>query len=67
MHQPKLLLADEPTGNLDSQTGQSIIDLLFQIHKENNMGLWCVTHDSNLSKRFDTTFTVNDGKVENNQ
>ena len=60
---PKILLADEPTGNLDAKTGQTIIDLLFEV-KTKDTGLWCVTHDENLAKRFDIIITVNDGKIE---
>jgi len=60
---PQILLADEPTGNLDAKTGQTIIDLLFEV-KTKETGLWCVTHDENLAKRFDIIITVNDGKIE---
>lgn len=62
-HNPKILLADEPTGNLDAKTGQIIIDLLFTV-KTNNTGFWCVTHDENLAKRFDIIITVHDGKIK---
>lgn len=48
---PKLLLADEPTGNLDSVTGEQIIDLLFELNREQNATLLLVTHDEALSKR----------------
>lgn len=63
IHSPKLLLADEPTGNLDAHTGKSIIELLFSLKKENNMGLWCVTHDRDLAKKFSTILHVDDGKI----
>lgn len=63
IHKPKLLLADEPTGNLDAQTGETIIDLLFHLQKENEMGLWCVTHDRALSEKFSRVLNVEDGKV----
>ncbi len=62
IHSPKLLLADEPTGNLDAKTGQTIIDLLFSL-KTKNTGFWCVTHDENLAQKFDIIITVNDGKI----
>ncbi len=62
-HTPKILLADEPTGNLDAKTGQTIIDLLFDVKTENT-GLWCVTHDENLAKRFDIIITIHDGKIK---
>ncbi|HVS26079.1 MAG TPA: ABC transporter ATP-binding protein [Burkholderiales bacterium] len=48
---PKLLLADEPTGNLDSVTGEQIIELLFELNREQDATLLLVTHDEALSKR----------------
>jgi len=63
IHSPKILLADEPTGNLDAKTGQTIIDLLFAV-KTKNTGLWCVTHDENLAKKFDITIIIHDGKIK---
>lgn len=60
---PKILLADEPTGNLDKKTGEKIISLLFSLTKKYGMGLWCVTHDENLAKKFSRIITVEDGKI----
>jgi putative ABC transport system ATP-binding protein len=48
---PKLLLADEPTGNLDAHTGQQVIDLLFQLNRERGTTLLLVTHDEALASR----------------
>lgn len=48
---PKMLFADEPTGNLDAATGAQIIDLMFQINREQGTTLVLVTHDKNLSAR----------------
>jgi putative ABC transport system ATP-binding protein len=65
IHEPNLLLCDEPTGSLDFQTGQNIMELLFSLHKENNMGIWCVTHDIELSKKFKNIIKIHDGKIIN--
>ena len=63
VHSPRILLADEPTGNLDAKTGKAIIDLLFEVKSENT-GLWCVTHDEKLAQKFDIIIIINDGKIE---
>lgn len=62
--QPDLLLADEPTGNLDSQTGQSIIDLLFELNKERGTTLVMVTHDLALANRCNRILHLHDGQFE---
>ena len=61
--QPELLLADEPTGNLDSQTGQSIIDLMFELNKERGTTLVMVTHDHALADRCDRILSLHDGRL----
>ncbi|HIQ56869.1 TPA: ABC transporter ATP-binding protein [Candidatus Gracilibacteria bacterium] len=63
VHEPKLLLADEPTGNLDAKTGETIIELLFDFKSEDT-GLWCVTHDEKLAQKFDIIIAIADGKIE---
>lgn len=60
---PHLLLADEPTGNLDQKTGKKVLELLFSLSKEKNMGFWCVTHDENIASQFDVILTMEDGKI----
>jgi putative ABC transport system ATP-binding protein len=58
---PSLLCADEPTGNLDSKTGATVIDLLFELNKEHGTTLLLVTHDQELAKRCDRTFHLDSG------
>jgi putative ABC transport system ATP-binding protein len=60
---PKILLADEPTGNLDGATGQQIIDLLFELHDKNNTTLVLITHDMNLAKKCDRVVRIADGLI----
>jgi putative ABC transport system ATP-binding protein len=60
---PPLLLADEPTGNLDSATGQQVIDLLLELHREQETTLVLVTHDHHLAQRMDRIITLQDGRV----
>ncbi len=63
-NEPEILFADEPTGNLDSVTGQHVEDLLFSYNKEKGVTLVIVTHDQDLSSRCDIIIRVKDGKVE---
>jgi putative ABC transport system ATP-binding protein len=58
---PRILFADEPTGNLDSKTGASIIDLLFELNLENQTTLILVTHDANLAARCQRTIKIAGG------
>jgi putative ABC transport system ATP-binding protein len=58
---PRLLFADEPTGNLDSVTGQAIIDLMFRLHDERKTTLVMITHDAQLAARADRIYTMRDG------
>ena len=60
---PSVIFADEPTGNLDTETGEQVIKLLFSLQKERNMTLVIVTHDTELAKRCDRTIHIQDGKV----
>ncbi|MCM8558307.1 ABC transporter ATP-binding protein [Sphingomicrobium sediminis] len=60
---PELLLADEPTGNLDSATGEAIIELLFERAKAREAGLVVITHDPALAERADRTLYMRDGKL----
>lgn len=60
---PKLLLADEPTGNLDAETGEQIIDLMFELNREQGTTLVLVTHDETLSQRCSRQIRLSHGKV----
>lgn len=61
--QPKILLADEPTGNLDGGTGQQIIELLFELHDHHDTTLVLITHDLKLAARCDRVVRINDGLI----
>ncbi len=60
---PKLLFADEPTGNLDSATGEQVIELLFEMNRESGTTLVLVTHDTDLAKRCDRRLHIAAGEV----
>jgi putative ABC transport system ATP-binding protein len=60
---PKLIFADEPTGNLDSATGDVIIDLLFDLNRKMKCTLFVVTHDEELAARCQVKIVVKDGKL----
>ena len=60
---PTLLLADEPTGNLDATNGDTIVELLFALKRERNMTLVLVTHDLRLAARCDRTIQLNSGRI----
>ncbi|MGZ5006601.1 MAG: ABC transporter ATP-binding protein [Methylobacter sp.] len=60
---PAILFADEPTGNLDSKTGATIIDLLFELNSENRTTLILVTHDQALAARCQRTIRLDSGRI----
>jgi putative ABC transport system ATP-binding protein len=62
-NKPKLILADEPTGNLDSQTGKMIFDLLHELAKSEDTTIVTVTHDLSIAGSTDKTFHLQDGKL----
>jgi len=64
--EPKILFADEPTGNLDQKTGQHIIDLIFSLNKEHGTTLVLVTHDPAIANHCDRRLTLAGGKIVNN-
>ncbi|HZN33656.1 MAG TPA: ATP-binding cassette domain-containing protein, partial [Pirellulaceae bacterium] len=61
--QPKLLLADEPTGNLDSKTGGEILTLLKKLNREQGLTIVMVTHDQAIASKADRTVRLVEGKV----
>lgn len=63
VNQPAVLFADEPTGNLDSNTSKEIMDILLQLADEHGVTLIVVTHDQNLAKVGDRMLVIKDGKV----
>lgn len=63
VNSPKILFADEPTGNLDSATGDKVIKLLFDLNKEKGVTLIMVTHDDDLARLCDRQIRIMDGKI----
>lgn len=61
--EPAILFADEPTGNLDSKTGEQIIELLFELNQEKHTTLVLVTHDESLASRCQKTVHIDAGKL----
>jgi putative ABC transport system ATP-binding protein len=62
---PAIVVADEPTGNLDETTGRDVIELLFRGHKERGTTLILVTHDGELAARCDRVVRLHSGKIDN--
>ena len=60
---PRILLADEPTGNLDGKTGQAVMDLLFELHDTAGTTMMLISHDRILAERCDRIITLADGQV----
>ncbi len=63
VHGPKLIVADEPTGNLDERTGEFIMQLLFDLNRDSGTTLLLVTHDTELANRCDRTLRLHDGNL----
>jgi lipoprotein-releasing system ATP-binding protein len=64
MNKPRVLLADEPTGNLDAETGQQIMAVLERLHRQQNQTIVMVTHDRSLARRADRVLVLREGKLE---
>ncbi len=63
MTQPRILFADEPTGNLDQSTAEHIIELLFEMNQKHGTTLVLITHDLKLAQRCERTLTINAGQI----
>ncbi len=64
INQPALLLADEPTGNLDAKTGRTILDVLVRLHQESGQTMLLVTHDPNVAGLADRTVHLVEGRIK---
>ena len=67
MNQPKVLFADEPTGNLDAETGRQIMAVLETLHREQGQTIVMVTHDRTVARKADRVLVLRDGKLEKPQ
>ena len=63
INEPELLLCDEPTGNLDSESGNNVIELLWELNKSRKMTLMIVTHDAQIAKAAQRVLHIRDGKI----
>lgn len=63
INDPKIILADEPTGNLDSKSGKDVMDLFHHLHRDEKRTIILVTHDIELAKQADRIIIIKDGKV----
>jgi putative ABC transport system ATP-binding protein len=63
VNNPQIIFADEPTGNLDSMTGQKVEDILFTLNKQHGITLIIVTHDEELAARASRQIYVKDGRL----
>ena len=61
--EPRIILADEPTGNLDSETAEEVLEIIFQLTRDHNIAFMLVTHNEELASRCDRTVRLKDGLV----
>jgi len=62
-NRPEILLADEPTGNLDSRNGKHVLDLMQEIHSRNKVTVVLVTHDAAISQMAERRISLSDGRI----
>ena len=62
--EPKCILADEPTGNLDPATAEQVVDVIFKLNKDFHTSLVIVTHDMELAEKMDSIYTIEDGHLK---
>ena len=65
INNPKILIADEPTGNLDAKTGKDILDLFLKINKEMHLTIIMATHNNEIAELADRVIKISDGVIEN--
>ena len=65
INEPGIILCDEPTGNLDSKSGEGVIELLLKLNRDNRQTLVIVTHDEEIAKRSHKIFHIRDGQIYN--
>ena len=63
--QAKVILADEPTGNLDSENGQNIVEILLALAHEEGKCVIIITHDEEIAGKADVVYTMRDGRLDN--
>jgi lipoprotein-releasing system ATP-binding protein len=63
INKPKLIFADEPTGNLDRESGRAVLDLMVELNRENNISMVMVTHDREVALRADHIYELVDGRI----
>jgi putative ABC transport system ATP-binding protein len=63
VNRPEVILADEPTGNLDSKSGKDILDILMKLNREENVTLVTVTHDKNIASHSERIIYLKDGEI----
>jgi putative ABC transport system ATP-binding protein len=64
VNEPTVIFADEPTGNLDSENGKRVIDVLFNLNKQKNITLVIVTHDHDIAAMCKRRYAMKDGQLQ---